>query len=143
MRTCITWDNWHADSKQTIQQDRKIHLLVAAIFSVMWWDVIVSHVTSDRVKTWVGHGHYPGVPVWHFNEQDISNRNNLTFCCIVHIMTKFCELLEFNTKIPNLRGRAIKLKQTQTMQRVSDILIIYVPAQTNYFYTNTVSIQTT
>lgn len=75
---------------------------------------IVFHVTSDRVKTWVGHGHYPGVYVWHFNEQDISNRNNLTFCCIVHIMTKFCELLEFNTKLPGLRGRPIKLKQTQT-----------------------------
>lgn len=29
-------------------------------------------------------------------------------------MTKIYELLEFKSKIPNQRGRAIKLKQTQT-----------------------------
>lgn len=138
MRTCITWDNWHADSKQTIQQDRKIHLLVAAIFSVMWWDVIVLHVICDRVTTWVGHGCYPGVPVWHFNEQDISNRNNLWLflhCSYYDQVLRTFRIQKQNTK-PTREGDKIKTNSNQRH-------FIYVPAQSNDFYTNTVSIQTT
>lgn len=64
------------------------------------WDVVVFHVISDRVKTWVGHGQYPGVPAWYCIIQ------NNGICLFVALSTLWPSSVNFK----NLIFRQLKCK---------------------------------